>query len=322
MSHPVLDALPGFAVKVSAALHSLDKAWADEGDDAARASQMNLVLMLGAAVTPADAQARFDEAILFAQRYPCRLVVLAARPAAEADAVLEAKVNVFCFFDPARRGKRCCEVLSLAHGRPSKELASLVTTWLEGDLPTNLWVHGVTEAEMTPWLPWTARCRRVIADRSLIGDGFFALPFPTPSSVRDLSVARCLPVRQALGQFLAALPPAELVRGLRSVVVSHGEGMRGEAHGLFVWMRECLTHCAGLSRSHLGATFELSSQVPAGDCLGAEWTYADGARFRWEHAERCTRASISFTRSHDAQVITQRVAFMGAPEALSEAVFF
>ena len=54
MAHPVIDALPGFAVKVSAALHSLDKAWADEGDEAARASQMNLVLMFGASVTPAE----------------------------------------------------------------------------------------------------------------------------------------------------------------------------------------------------------------------------------------------------------------------------
>ncbi|MFM9147025.1 MAG: hypothetical protein ACKORI_02705, partial [Verrucomicrobiota bacterium] len=107
MGHPILDALPGVPVKVSGALHALDKAWSDEGDEAARASQMNLVLMFGTAVPSADAQARFDEAVLFAQRYPCRLVVLAARPAAEADAPPEAKVNVVCFFDPARRGKRC-----------------------------------------------------------------------------------------------------------------------------------------------------------------------------------------------------------------------
>ena len=78
MAHPLIDALPGFPVKISAALASLDKAWSEEGEEAARASQMNLVLMFGAGVSPADAQARFDEAILFAQRYPCRLVVLAA----------------------------------------------------------------------------------------------------------------------------------------------------------------------------------------------------------------------------------------------------
>jgi hypothetical protein len=39
---------------------------------------MNLVLMFGAGVSPEDAQARFDEAIRFAQRYPCRLVILAS----------------------------------------------------------------------------------------------------------------------------------------------------------------------------------------------------------------------------------------------------
>jgi hypothetical protein len=117
-------------MKISAALPALDKAWAEEGEDATRASQMNVILMFGANVTPDDASARFDEAIRFAQRYPCRLVVLAARPAAEAMAALEAKVNVLCFFDPSRRGKRCCEALMLAYGAPTAELESLVSTWL------------------------------------------------------------------------------------------------------------------------------------------------------------------------------------------------
>jgi hypothetical protein len=87
-------------------------------------------------------------------------------------------------------------------------------------------------------------------------------------------------------------------------------------------MRGCLTHCAGLSRSHLAAEFATTSQPPAGDNLDAEWVYADGARFSWEHAEGCSNASIVFTRSHDTRKISQRVAFMGVPEALSEAVFF
>jgi len=322
MAHPLIDALPGSPVRISAVLPSLDKAWADEGEDAARASQMNLVLMFGAGVTPVDAQARFDEAIRFAQRYPCRLVILAARPAAEAAAALEAKVNVLCFFDPSRRGKRCCEALMLAHGAPTAELESLVSTWLEGDLPVNVWAHGVTPEEFAPWLAWTARCRRVVADRSLVGDAFFALPFPKPKSVRDLAVARCLPVRQALGQFLAAHRPAELVRGLRTVTVAHRPGMRGEASGILEWMRACLTHCAGLTRSHLDVAFALSERPPAGDCLAAEWSFADGARFSWEHSEGCSHATLAFTRSHDGRQISQRVAFMGAPEALSEAVFF
>ena len=71
MAHPLIDALPGFPVKISAVLPSLDKAWAEEGDDAARASQMNLVLMFGAGVSPPDAQAPFDEAIRFGQRHTC-----------------------------------------------------------------------------------------------------------------------------------------------------------------------------------------------------------------------------------------------------------
>ena len=322
MAHPLIDALPGNPVKISAVLPSLDKAWAEEGEEASRASQMNVVLMFGAGVSSEDAQARFDEAIRFAQRYPCRLVILAARPVAEAAAVLEAKVNVLCFFDPSRRGKRCCEALMLAHGAPTAELESLVSIWLEGDLPVNLWVHGVTVAEFQPWLAWTSRCRRVVADRSLVGDDFFKLAFPNPKSVRDLAVARCLPVRQALGQFLAAHAPAELVRGLRSVTINHGPALQGEAAGLLEWMRVCLTHCAGLSRSHLDATFALSPKAPPGDSLDAEWVFADGARFSWEHADQGTRAIITFARSRQSAPVTQRVALMGAPAALSAAVFF
>jgi len=322
MAHPILDALPGFPMKISAALPALDKAWAEEGEDATRASQMNVILMFGANVTPEDASARFDEAIRFAQRYPCRLVVLAARPVAEAAAALEAKVNVLCFFDPSRRGKRCCEALMLAYGAPTPELESLVSTWLEGDLPTNLWAHGVTADEFRPWLSWAGRCRRVVADRSLVGDAFFELPFANARAVRDLSVARCLPVRQALGQYLAAHAPIDLVRGLQSVTISHGSAMSGEAAGLLAWMKGCLTHCAGLTRAHLGAEFKLSTKVPPGDSLDAEWVYADGARFSWEHADQGTRAIIRFTRSRQPEPVTQRVAFMPPAEALSEAIFF
>ena len=322
MAHPLIDALPGFSVKISDALHSLDRAWSEEGEEAARASQMNVVLMFGAGVSPAEAQARFDEAVLFAQRYPCRLVVLAPRPATEAAAALEAKVNVLCFFDPSRRGKRCCEALMLAYGAPTPELESLVSTWLEGDLPTNVWAHGCTPTEFTPWLAWTARCRRVVADRSLIGDSFFALPFPKPQQVRDLAVARCLPIRQALGQFLAAHTPADLVRGLKTVTISYGPGLAGEAAGLLAWMKGCLTHCAGLTRQQLGAEFKLSVKPPPGDNLDAEWVFADGAKFSWEHADRGTCAVISFTRSRQAGTVAQRVALMAPAEALSEAIFF
>ena len=322
MAHPILDNLSGFPLKVSEALHALDKAWADEGEEASRASQMNLILMFGAKVTPADAQARFDEAVLFAQRYPCRVIVLAARPKAEAHAPLEAKVNVVCFFDPNRRGKRCCEALMLAHGEPTNELESLVSTWLEGDLPVNLWAHGVTDEEMEPWLVWTKRCRRIVADRTITGNDFFSLPFPKASAVRDLSVARCLPVRQAIGQFLAAHKPEVLVKGLKTVTMNHTPSMRGEAMGLLNWMRDCLVECSKVAKVPLQAEFKLSEEAPAGDNLDAEWVFEDGSRFSWEHADQGTWAGLRFTRAETTQSLAQRVAFMGPAQALSEAIFF
>ena len=62
--------------------------------------------------------------------------------------------------------------------------------------------------------------------------------------------------------------------------------------------------------------------MPPGDSLDAEWVYADGSRFSWEHADQGTRAIIRFTRSRQPEPVTQRVAFMPPAEALSEAIFF
>lgn len=322
MASDVLAALPGAPVRVSEALGALSHAWAAEGEQAVRASQMNLVLMLGAAVTPAEAAAVFEQAQAFARRYPCRLVVLARRAAAEDGSPPEGKAHVACFLDPARRDKRCCEALMLAHGPHTVQLQSLVSTWLEADLPAYLWCHRVDAADLRPWLSLAPRLTRVVADRSVEGDAFFALPWPQAEAVRDLSVARCLPVRQALGQFLSSHATADLVRGLRSVTVSHGEGRRGEARGLLAWMRDCLGACAIDARLPLAARFELGAACRATSCLAVEWEYDNGNHFAWEHAAEGARSSVALDYAASHQAFALAAPFLPDEVALGEALFF
>lgn len=322
MASDVLAALPGSPVRVSQALGALSHAWSAEGEQAVRASQMNVILMLGARVGPDEAAAVFEQAQAFARRYPCRLVVLARRGSAEDALPPEAKAHVACFLDPARRDKRCCEALMLAHGPHTVQLQSLVSTWLEADLPAYLWCHKVEVAELRPWLGLAPRLTRVVADRSVEGDAFFALPWPRAEAVRDLSVARCLPTRQALGQFLSSHATADLVRGLRSVTVSHGAGRAGEARGLLDWMRGCLEACAVDARQPLTATFALGTACRDKACLAVEWTYDNGNHFAWEHAEEGVRASVALDYAASHQAFALAVPFLSPETALGEALFF
>lgn len=321
MPSPVLAALPGADVSVRSALATVEQAWAAEGNDVVRASQLNLVLMLGPEVAPAEAAGLFDQAVAFARRHPSRLVVLSQRPADDGSPP-EAKAHVACFLDPARRGKRCCEALMLAHGRHTPALESLLSTWLEADLPAHLWCHRVPIDSLRAWLPHAARFNRVVADRSVDGDAFFSLPWPRPEAVRDLAFARCLPVRQALGQFLSGHAPADLVRGLRSVTVAHGEGRRGEAHGLLAWMRSGLESCARLSGRPLAATFDLADRCRGGACLSVEWTYDNGNHFSWEHADEGARSSVALDYAASHRTFDLAVPFSGPEMTLGEAVFF
>ena len=319
MASDVLAALPGSPVPVREALATLAHAWAAEGDEVVRASQMNVVLLLGATTPPEEANALFEQAQAFARRYPSRLIVLAGRAGNEAP---EAKVHVACFLDTARRGKRCCEALLLAHGRHTPELESLLSTWLEGDLPAYLWTHRVASEELTHWMGFAGRFTRVVVDRSVDGDAPFALAWPRPEVVRDLAFARCLPVRQALGQFLSGHTPTDLVRGLSSVRVIHGPTHRGEAFGLLGWMQTALTACATQSRQPLTASFALDSACRLGSCLAVEWDYDNGNHFAWEHADTGTKSTVALDFATTHRAFDLAVPFSSPEFALGEALFF
>jgi len=67
MASDLLAALPGAPVSVREALPTLAHAWAAEGDEVVRASQLNLVLLLGPGTTPAAAAALIEQAQGFAR---------------------------------------------------------------------------------------------------------------------------------------------------------------------------------------------------------------------------------------------------------------
>ena len=86
------NALPGMEVPVGAIARGFDQLWAEPNVSEQKALQLNLVLHLGVATTPTDAVKQFAVAQRFAQRYPCRVVVLCPTESAESPLKIRAKI--------------------------------------------------------------------------------------------------------------------------------------------------------------------------------------------------------------------------------------
>src|SRR5690606_31892939 len=125
---------------VSAVTKTLREMWKvshDSGQDAPsefRASQMNLILHFGLSTTGEEARKAFDSAVSFAQRYPCRIIVLCPEEKKEGESILEGKLCSQCFIGDDQRQMCCCEALILSY--PTKEsgfLDNQVSIWLESE---------------------------------------------------------------------------------------------------------------------------------------------------------------------------------------------
>lgn len=311
-------------MRVSEVIPSLAKYWQESSRDgsSSRASQMNLVVIFGEGVSPESAREQMDHAFTLSRRYPCRIIALC--PNSAPGAKLDGRLHIACFASANGKEQRCGESLSL--GFPTdvspEILESQVSVWQESDLPEYVWLHGVSAAEVTRYMPIVRGARRVIYDGSVGAGDLSKVVWPKPEAVRDLAHARLLAVRQALGQFLSAYTPESLARGLQRVVVRHAEIRNGEANSLLAWMRAGLTEGARRTEIPLTAEFRLESRTDCDACLSTEWGYANGGSFRWDHAPKGSGAHIEADIAGRKYSHTLRVPFLDQPAALAEALFF
>ena len=319
----ILAALPGMPLRVSEVVPALAKYWQESAEEgtSSRASQMNLVIVFGAGVEPAEAAERMDGALSLARRYPCRILTLC--PDNSPGATMSGRLHIACFPTSNGRDQRCGEALSL--GFPASldpaVLDSQVSVWLESDIPTYVWLHGVTPAEIPAYAPMLKTARRVVYDSSRSA-GDFSGVWPKPEIVRDLASARLLAVRQALGQFLSAYAPATLVSGLTDVVVRHAPSRSGEAVRLMEWMRAALNASSVTSKTPLAADFRIELKTDCDACLSTAWRYTNGDAFSWEHAPQGSGAQIAAHIAGVSFTHPLRVPFLDQPASLAEALFF
>ena len=324
----LLDILPGIVMPVSEVTEKLAWMWAPEvveGQDTPaeyRASQMNLILHLGLKTTEQDALDQFHTAVDFAQKTPCRIIVLCPDSSSCNDCPLEGKLFSQCYIGPKQRESCYCEALILGYP-PSQAnfLENQVSVWLEADLPTYYWIHRLDPKRVAEqYLSFTQFCRRVVYDSS-VDPGYADLPWPEANKVRDIAFSRLFTVRQPMGQFLSSYEPQALVEGLEKVTITHAPGKAGDAQQLLNWMRSSLEACAQQSKHPCTAKVSLHEDPQA--CLvDIHWSYTNDKHFDWTYSgDNChPHLSANFGRGEINYPLQIRK--LTTAEVISEALFF
>ncbi len=325
----IFDALPGQETPVGAIARNLARLWATDdgtglkpGEDS-KATQVNFVLHLGIHTTAEDALVQFQTAVRFSRRYPCRVVVLCPiRDDNAPGGELRAKIYGECHPGKTRGDLRCCEFVLLSYPTAARKfLENQVSICLSTDLPLYYWAHNFSSsAKLGAYQYLLGRAKRVLLDRSHVPEGECGeLSWPHPEAVRDLVHARLLPVRQSIGQFLSAYPPAALVEGLVGVVVRHGAARRAEARVLADWAVARLVACgapAGLAGD------PAPDPASGADTVELSFTYGNEHRFRFsgDFARGCAQFSARI-RGADTELATA-IGLLSPEAALAEAMFF
>ena len=326
----VFNTLPGIEASVSSVSKSLRDMWAGVAasgktalpPDEVKATQLNLVLHLGLPTKPDDAITQFQVALRFAQRYPCRVVVLCPLPENSSLTEIHAKVYGECFFGKSKGDTRCVEAVMLSYPVSARPyLENQVSVCLSTDLPLYYWVHRFSDAgKLSAYQYLLCRSKRVIFDTAIVPPDALAYSWPQPEAVRDLAYARLLHVRQVIGQFLSGTAPSALARGLRSISLAHAPEYRAEAFSLSRWLVDRLADCGSNAEEaspHLRITPSAVS-----DSLSVSFAYDDARRFSWRGNFATHQGGFEANFGGDSVQLPSTVSLLAPEMALGEAMFF
>lgn len=319
--HAIFNALPGQEVPVGGINAGFKRLWADTPAKDSRAMQLNLVLHFGMYTTPEEAEKQFRTTVEFAQRYPCRVVVLCPERDPAAERVFRAKIYGECFLGKSGKDTRCCEFVLLAYPTGTHDfLQNQVSICLSTDLPLYYWAHRFSSAKRLAAYDYLlTRSRRVLFDSAVVGADAFNFPWPNPAAVRDLAYTRTRPLRQTIGQFLSRYAPADIVASLRGVKISHRHDFAPEAAAMIEWLKKGLARC-GAAVDNL--SFEASGKVCPG-CFEITFDYGDAPkRFGWTADLDARYAEFAGDLGHGLTRLTASARLLEPAESLSEAMFF
>jgi Glucose-6-phosphate dehydrogenase subunit len=318
----VFSALPGMEVPVGGISRSFAKLWADTEVSEQKAMQLNLVLHLGFGTTEPDAIEQFRVAVRFAQRYPCRVVVLCPTHDEVTQVEMRAKIYGECFMGKSKGDTRCIEVVALSYAPAARTyLQDQVSVCLSTDLPLYYWAHRFTSSQrMSNYQYLLTRSQRVIFDSGIVAPDALSFAWPNISGVRDLAYTRTLPMRQNIGQFISRYPAALIIGGLKMVGIHHRKELAAEASCLLGWVKKGLARCGATVEKNI--SFAVQPENCDG-CFSLEFAYDDSKKkFEWD--ADLTKDNAEFEGNLGTGRTTQTVAahFLTPEAALAEAMFF
>lgn len=327
----IFDALPGIEVPVGEISKRLAQMWTEnaadgrpalEADDA-KATQVNFVLHLGLNTTPEDAARQFEIVVNFSRRTPSRIVVLCPLHTDVSASEMRAKIFGECFLGKSKSDKRCVEFVMLSYSRSARKyLENQVSICLSTDLPLYYWAHRFSASgRLADYRYLLSRAKRVLIDSAIAPPDALTYPWPNPSATRDLVYCRLLPVRQTIGQFLAAYAPAVLAEKLRAVTVSHEESLAAEGRVALAWLRRRLAASGAQVETVEFKTAALSAGEPGS--LAVRFDYDEKVRrFQWKGDLRTGHALFEADFGGGATTLSAAVSLLKPEAALSEAMFF
>ncbi|MDP3072115.1 MAG: glucose-6-phosphate dehydrogenase assembly protein OpcA [Opitutaceae bacterium] len=327
----IFDALPGLEVPVGAITKSLAQMWTDTAADGrpaitvddAKATQVNFVLHLGLQTTPEDAARQFEIVVKFSRRTPSRVVVLCPLRSDVPAPQMRAKIFAECFLGKSKADKRCVEFVMLSYSRSARPfLENEVSICLSTDLPLYYWAHGFsTSGKLADYRYLLGRAKRVLIDSAIAPSDALTYPWPNPSALRDLAYCRLLPVRQSIGQFLAAYAPEKIADGLATAVVSHAPALAAEGRVLLAWLRRRLVACGAAVDA---VRLETKALAPgAAGSLAVQFGYTTTARqFHWSGDLATGHAAFDADLGSGRTRLKAAISLLPPENALSEAMFF
>ncbi|MEX0322010.1 MAG: glucose-6-phosphate dehydrogenase assembly protein OpcA [Puniceicoccaceae bacterium] len=328
----IFDKLPGVLMSVESVTDTLRHMWdmdsgADTNPTDFRASQLNLILHFGMTTTPEEAVETFDTAIRFAQRYPCRIVVLCPFDESRSDEEFEGKLFSQCYIGKDMRDLCCCEALILGYSPEQSDfLENQVSIWLESDLPVYHWLHRVPAERVSHnYLGFLSRCRRVIFDGEIEGEDYDRIAWPDASRVADLAYARILPLRQSLGQFLSGYPKEELIAGLQSLKFQYTRGLRRQVYKLMSWHRSALEKCFSKPADIDSVVFAFEQLVVenSDNCMRIDWNFGNDENYiAWEYNRSQRAGRIRSSLPSGTFELPLHIEPLKPEFGLSEAMFF
>ena len=328
----LIESLPGISLPVADVTDALSKMWhvdfveGQEAPSEFRASQMNLVLHFGLDTSKEEALERFDTAMSFGERHPCRIIVLCPDiEETSGDELLEGKLFSQCYIGPHRGDRFCCEALMLSYPRTEPGfLKNQISIWLEGGLPTCYWSNRVPAQRINDYyLTFLKTCRKVIYDSAVEGDAYEAVNWPNPQAVCDLAHARTLPMRQLLGQFYSAFHPSVLVEGLKEVTIRYSADKFSEAKNLLEWSRSCLEECERCCDAKLEVSRFATEPIEGNEetSLEIEWTFEGKKHFQWSARKSFPLSTLRADFGSGGNDRIMHIKHVTAVEALAEALF-